>query len=538
MSEPETQVKTCYLNDSPTGDTDNATLDLDLPFVQSPYMTRGIGRISFWYKTWENDGDPPATIYLRSSPVGTNIWSTWNEIGVITNVANTNYTYFTTNVYITDDYYLRIYCETNQATARACIDNVLIAEPIGADVDILDVTLHPEIPLTNDYVTLSANLDNFFLSPSNIKMRMYYNIGTNDWGDWDTNDWLSMTNNGLNTYVTDGAIPPQGIDTVVQYHVACTFEGLFAEKASPKEHKEFTNPTWYYPVDLNLSMNAGQPQTNPNPYYVVFSCLPGDVWINEINVVDEISGSLIYTNQYLELCGKTDSDIGNWQIQVLRTTFATTAIYKISSATVIQDETNGFGFWAIGSNGVQNMDMYLTNMLPENGGIRLFRSMGASETNLCYGWQQGAKDMPDNPDYHFVYIGYDDDFSAAPLALTGTGSNVFDFVWTNTGLAYTPGWANDGQTLLGENNEPTPVEIEIVDLMLTDTNIWVGFTSTDTGGLLHTLFSCSNLVEENSWYSLTNYPPPVSTDDTNWFYIPIPGAPLFRFYKIVATNAP
>ncbi len=81
------------------------------------------------------------------------------------------------------------------------------------------------------------------------------------------------TEGNIVTYQTTVPLEAGGhdIDTVVQYYVQADFDGFFSNKSSPVNHKEFSNPEWYWPVDLNTN------QPYQTPYYVVFSCLPGEV---------------------------------------------------------------------------------------------------------------------------------------------------------------------------------------------------------------------------------------------------------------------
>jgi len=538
-NEPESEFKTCFLNNSATGGTHaGVTLDIDKPYVQSPLLTKGIGEISFWYRNWETDGEPGSTIYLRSAVTRTNAPEDWNEIGVISGITNTSYRYFATNYYITTNYFLRLYCDTNMPAARLCLDNVLITEPVGADLDIDSVTVIPQIPLHTNPVRLSADLTGFLLSPSNIEVWTCYYIGTNEWGNWPDTNWIPMdavtTNGAVLSYTSTSSIPTYlvGIDTVVQYHVWYSFDGQFAEHASPKIHTDFfTNPPWYYPVDLN----AGRAYTNP--YYFVFSCLPGQAWINELNIIDDAYHPAAYM-QYVELCGWTGINISNWWIDVYNNSFQKTGHYPVTNDATIANHTNQYGFWVLGDTNTPGRNATLTNTLPTIGGIHLRRSMGAYEHAVCYDtWDgQGGKNMTNDPSYRFVYIGYDDDWEDVTLSLTGTGSNKYDFAWVNTATDYNPGSINVNQTLV-QRNVPI-LSIDITDLFMTDTNALIGFTSTCTGDWVHTLFSSTNLTDTNSWYALTNNPAPVSPDVTNWFTVPLETSSPSYYYQVTATNGP
>jgi len=529
----EYNVKTCYLNNSTDTDTDGTTYNEYMPHVQSPYLANGIGEIGFWYRSWEPDGSPQAKIYIRSATNDLAPLQNWTNICELSGIVNTQYCYFSTNFYITDYHYVRIYCETD-STARACLDNVLITEPAGADFDIANVTIIPAVPLFTNTVRVSADLTHYMLSPSNINLRAYYHIGTNNWASWTTNDFVPLyfqTNiSGTRTYTSSIAIPVQGIDTVVQYYVSCTFNGEFAEEASPKQYKEFTNPNWYDPTDLNRYHGK------TNPYYFVFSCPTGFVWINEFNIWDGLT-AFTRSNQYVELCGKANSIISNWWIQVMNSSFVTTAVYTVTNNAVLANETNGYGFWVIGSNCLSglDLDMFLTNTLPDSGAIRLMRSMGAIEHGVSYG-NSGAS-MTNNPAHHLVFAGIDDDFDDFPVALTGMGSNAWNFLWSVSTAPFTPGSINSGQTLLGsqsQNEPPSLVEIQIADFWLTSTNVWI--VCNGTNEWVPTTWYSTNLVNTN-WSLVTNSQYSYSSGTyTQWFNIMTNS--WNYFYKVIATNTP
>jgi hypothetical protein len=339
-----------------------------------------------------------------------------------------------------------------------------------------------------------------FLEPSNIVLRAYYRIGTGDWGTWSGENMLAMTavatNGNAVTYRTTGTIPAQSIDSVVQYYVEATYDGLFSEYASPKTCRTFTHPSWYHPVNLN----QGEPA--PVPYYIVFSCRPGEVWINEVNIVEGVFSGVTAT-QYIELAGLAGVNIGNWNVSILNTSFVRKGLYSIAGGTTL-DNQDGFGFWVLGETNMgSKAQMYLTNTIPEYGGVRLIRSMGAYEDGVCFGDSDAAENMTNNPAQRMKYAGHDDAWVAvSPLALEGTGSNKTDFtVWLND-KDHTPGGVNVNQTLVKGNGPPETIEIEISAFWRDGNELWMVFNGTND--MDPTPWYSTNLMVTDGWTEVTD----------------------------------
>jgi hypothetical protein len=460
----EFDVKTCFLNNDSATDTGGHFFEDDMAYVQSPIMPKGIGEISFWYRNWEPDGSPAATIRMASAPSAETPGSNWTDFCTISGITNTDFAFFKTNIYNTSDRFIRIYCETNPSAVRVALDNVLITEPIAADFRLSNIHTIPEVPIYSDSVFVSAKVTDKLLNPTNIQLQLAYYVSSNNWANWPSTNWIPMTTNGdANTYVTTASIPAQEIDEVVQYAVIATYGGDVVENTgrSPKTSREFDNPPWYYPVDLN----AGQ--VNTNPYYFVFSCPTGAVWINEVNYY---SGQGLDNKdyEYVEICGKSGSVVTNWRVELVNGG-ATPPLYQAYGTYPItnryyMDESNpnSYGFWILGDPGVSPLDAILSNaqagnahIWPPSGGngngIRLVRSMGAWADSVCYG-----TNMPG-----FRYIGtkkanwiFD---AMGPLYASGTGTRPSDFDWVfqnETGLE-SPGQVNTNQTLISYGSTQT-----------------------------------------------------------------------------------
>lgn len=529
---PENDVKTCYLNNSPTFRTPPGTkYTNDLAYVQTPKLRRGIGEISFWYRSWETDGNPPARIIIKASDDWKKAPSLWSNILVINNITNTDYLFFTTNIYEADYRYLRIYCSTSPTYARVCLDNILVAQPVGADFEIPRLRTIPTVPVYSNTVRISCDIDSFLLNPSNIHIRAYYKINTNNWANWSSTNYIELdqvtTGYNYRTFTSTASIPTQAIDTVVQFYLHCTFDGIFSHKASPKKHKAFKNPSWYYPVDLNQRLGA------TNPYYFVFSCSTGVVWVNEINYKYGVGAN----TEYVELCGWAGAIVNNWRLELVDVSQNVYGSYPLG-ISAMPSKTNGYGFWVLGDSGWPYKDAVFTNAqynsghLWNPGAVRIVRSMGAYADYVSYG--NGGYVIP-----RAKYIGYKTSPSLdIPLTLVGTGKLVSMFTWSTDAWDYTVGDINYGQTLIppGESMPYPPIVLEITRLWMLSTNTWISYNLSGGHLPVPSLWYSTNLLRTN-WYKII---PAGGTTNSNictqWFGVPT--TQKQHFYRVRATNTP
>ena len=514
--------------------------------VQSSKMPRGIGEISFWYKKWENTPSLPATMSIKVAPSYTLPEVQWTEIATITNIVAGEWRYFRELFYDATNRFVRFYAGLAPSN-RICIDDLLIMEPLGADLIVSDLVTDPAIPLDGEPVYIQANLGQYLLDVTVTNVELRYVVGTNNWAAWDPGTAINMsmvTNNpmaGTYTWRADTPIPGYAVDTTVQYYLFCEFDGRFADRGgSPKSYKTFVNPSHYEPTDYN-ELYGG---TNSIPYYIVFSCLPGAVWINELNTTDGIGFlTTTYLNEFIELCGPNSVDIANWRIEIINQNAATVAVYQLASNASISNTTaEGYGFWVLGDSGVANTDLIFTNTVPGGaggadqsmpepvGGVKLVRSMGAVEYQVCYG--EGLGHPPNLLD--FEYIGDDPAFNpenmlewwSGSLQRTGyvdTGTN-----WLHTNGSHTPGALNTNQYV------PPPTGVVIItltDMRLLGATIELDYTQVGSATPSAPWYS-TNLVAD-SWAELTNYNGPTESSGTYTVTFDLPTNYPVYFYKIV-----
>ncbi len=109
---------------------------------------------------------------------------------------------------------------------------------------------------------------------------------------------------------TEGTVVVQYVVTVYYYERGGTDELSATIGDGTVEGEEWTNPTWYTPVDYNDSYGNGHEHFSP--YTILDAVLPGRVWINELNWNDGEYRSV--TNQFIELAVPWGVDLKNWRL--------------------------------------------------------------------------------------------------------------------------------------------------------------------------------------------------------------------------------
>lgn len=516
------------------------------PYVQTPYLVDGIGEISFWMRRWAMDG---GLDYGRLRIEKSQDAETWSLL-LATNVTEDAYQFVRIPYYDLSNRFVRISNTiTGDVPDRICIDEILVAAPLATDLVVTNLVTVPEVPLYTDDVKVRMTLTDFILGPSNVSASLFYKEGTADWAAWQPGDPgvvempMSCVDSNLAVvpaeYVweTDGAIPAKAIDAVVQYYARVSFDGRqLAQFSSPKEHKAFRNPEWYHPADYNLAYGD---EAHHIPYYVVYSCPTGSVWINELNALRitwEYGG-----DEYIELCGPQGANIENWVIKIIRTDLKTNGWYVIkTNPSLHRNPTNGHAFWLLGD-AVVNPDQTFTNTpdfygfnLPYGaGGIQLLRSMGAAEHSISYSTDFGSPPNIVENGIVYEYIGnagFEDNRS---LGLVGTGSTRSDFTWAAVS-PMSPGAQNAGQTL--EGNAPPPVVwLELAQYVL-GTNVQL-LVSLENAADPEPWYA-TNLTETNPWHPVPEYTRQPSNGQY-WVRFDYPTAGPVSFFRVNAsTNSP
>ncbi len=525
------------------------------PYIRTPKMNNGIGEISFWYAMLDN---PSATLdyaILRVEKSDTGEDYDWDILTEF-EVGSADYQFFSTNIYDTVSKYIRFsnVTSTSGVPKRLALDDILIIDPYATSLDVKTVRTVPEQPLSTDKVKVQAELTNYKFGPYDINPVTYYYYSTNLWGKWATNladGMLEMeliaTDTNVSptvyTYQTIGEIPANDPNICVQYFVSVAYDGdVFADKTSPRIFRQaLSNPSWYEPI--NYYTAYGSSEYN-NPYYIVYSCPPGAVWFNEVNVEDgyydewgwEIETG---TNGYVELTGKAGIDISGWSLEMYNTQNQKVKTYTIGPSTILANDKDGYGFFVFGAPLVQNKDLQLTedfgdlfdgpNYIKDPGGLILKRDFGAIEYKICFNSTILTA-------YGFEYIG--DDFAididwlpaAKSLQLTGTGSNYYNFAWSWE-EGFTPGTVNTGQTITGGGSNE--FSITVTDYWFDGTTVYIVSEGTGAWTTPEVWYSTNLTVASPEWFMHGGVSYEGSSSVvTQWFTIPASPTSPTTYYRI------
>ena len=501
------ESKGCYLNNDVNDETNPSPLDRDLPNLQSPILVNGLGNLSFLARAY--DTGSPATVYVYAS---TNGWSLPRENWVLIHqFDDIDHEYFKPYSYkpVDGSMYdaIRIETSLDPGGARACIEEVVVSEPVYPGFDIVDVELLlserdgsigiRKQPLAFEDVHVQARVINQQLSPSNIVLYVSYYVGDDVWG---VDNWNSPVvtkrmhevdgQPGLyRTRDDEGDVPglPQsqigGIlgqedGDVVQYRVWASYLGGIPLY---EYQEEFVNPSWYYPVDLNVE----RADEGWSPYYIVYGVPPSTVWVNEVNVSDLIYGDGfvvqhgIWENAYIEIAAPAWLDLGGWQIDLVTQGDYVNHTITIPSGLPAQNPvTNGYAFFVIADTippypgqtpsldkvdfGYAGLRWNLPSRTP--GGVRLRRPQGMYEQTIAYDdasrnmsgpYYDGKVWAGADPEGKFVYVG--EEQNEGSLSRIGVGDTTNTWVYPllpeygqdhdDFALNYTPGLPNGLQPL-------------------------------------------------------------------------------------------
>ncbi|MCL1921113.1 MAG: InlB B-repeat-containing protein [Kiritimatiellaeota bacterium] len=545
--------KSAFLNNSPTMGVDFTQLEFD-PYVMSPKLLRGLGRVSFLARAYD-----PATVNTENAVVTvqatTNEWSVripdwqWEDIHSFT--LHTNAFYRPYSVTLTNG--LNNYKAVRLAVKggktepggpdgrqRICLDEILVTEQIYAKFDIANVKLLLETgeetrqPMEGQDIGVEAQLTNMLLEPTNITLRLAYVIGTDTWGVFDGArscpmylvDEENRIYRTAEPFMLHG-IPEQNRNTIVQYMVIAEYEeaGKSGRYEIQQEMPSFTNPEWYDPVDLNKQFGATSDRWSP--YYIVYDVSPGSVWINEINIRENMGVGDQY-NPYIEIVVPGWMDLNGWSIDFLSglPSMPTTNNLRIESTAVSKnlDDDTGYAYYVIGPSVMSKTDyvvenlnsFYMSSIFISPYAARLKRPSGIHEQTVVFDYMPEYQ-SPDGKTWasQFTdgvahYVGYDQPDGS--LSFIGTVTeHLGQFIREDSTNTWESGKSNFNWTP-GEPNmrgQPLPPVPQPGGSNVLITSVMSSMNGTQNGQRIGTLLikirknTSTNIVyEADNWYRL------------------------------------
>jgi len=399
-----------FRNVSPTGSDQ---------FLLSPFVSQGLGLLSFWYRNWTTNSSGASSFVVEKSDNATN----WVAVVSTNNITTTNYTQYSVVLNDTNRYFVRI--RKSAGNERLLLDDVFLTSDTNtSDVLISDVQLSPEHPWTNDSVSVSAKIDLLYGATDPEVQLFYKKEGAANYTT------IAMAANG-SRYETISEIPPFPTGSKILYFIRVDFQGPGSSSTSPRFYPSDGNPTFY-----GISRNP-----------------PGSVWINEIDYWNLYGGTdvfdgVVINGEFVELAGAAGINISGFSIELMdyREAFADQPFdrYTITNFVMPDDTLDGYGFFVLGGSNVAPRDILMTNYLSSYipGAVRLRNEFGILEQEIAYGGTPPGVETPGTDDVDTI------DILLLPytnsVALVGGGNTYGEFNWSTNRI--TPGAANHFQS--------------------------------------------------------------------------------------------
>ncbi len=150
--------KACFLNNSTTAEADPVQ-DLSDPYVQTPVLSAGLGYLSFSARAYATG--QVATVYLYASTNGWNASADkWFEVYRFGSITNTLYARYSFEVPAgVDCDAIRLMTHTTGGAARACVEDVVAAEPSAVIADVVSVRAsRPQQTITQSGTAVDVTL--------------------------------------------------------------------------------------------------------------------------------------------------------------------------------------------------------------------------------------------------------------------------------------------------------------------------------------------------------------------------------------------
>ncbi len=252
--------------------------------------------------------------------------------------------------------------------ARPFRNNLMSTDPVA---DILSAN---EQPLAGEswgvqaQLTLQQLADEVDLSRG-LKVSLSYYSGDTPWGYDNWKDLASAVTDIELTQVGDatnlifrsvGTTPAELVPPAVKAGVFVQFmlKVTYYDRGG-REYESlmssWTQPTWYYPIDLNGTGTGGYDSedfSKYSAYTILDSVSPGRAWINEVNWNDgrasETDGVRCETNQFIEICVPSGADMNGWRVRVRNTENGEKTLARfgvtVPATTVTTKAVSGYEF--------------------------------------------------------------------------------------------------------------------------------------------------------------------------------------------------
>ena len=408
--------------------------------ITSPYIDT-VGSLSFMYRMGVSSGDDKARFKVEVSSDNKS-WTTITASLAGTDEWQSYGYWFPTN---SAWHYVRI----SQTTSgkRFFIDDIGVNDFAPVPSVSFSSTLDPAYPAVKESFRLTAtayprNGADILSVTGFVKYTKSGRFTALPMADEGAGDWASDTQPGRN-----------GGESIISYATV-----------------------WYGGVGV-VPGNPGYAVTNLSSSVTtvtVSSVKSGEVWINELSYerlippddeTDDWGWQYNQDHEFVEICGKAGTDIGNWKIQLAyalsadiaaHSNQAIYATYTIPAGTKLTDADNGYGFWLLADSYVDGRDQTLDTLEPLDaegwgelirshirdaaGVVRLVNQYGGIMQSVSYGaYADSSEHLPASQT-----SGQDNTNS---IALGGKGGLYTDFAWASK--EPTPGTVNGNQTLDG-----------------------------------------------------------------------------------------
>lgn len=478
-------------------------------YLQSPTFPDGIGPISFWYRS-DQTTTPATCIY--EVQISTNNGVSWYTNASVNVPSNAGWTAYSAFLAISNPAALRLY--HLNGGRRVAFDNVSVSVLQPPANLLMNGYNLPTAPYTNDSVQLVCDVIPIYNAYA-TNVVAYYRVGTT--GAFTA---VSMVlTNGLTYYATSN-IAPRAPGTHVQYFFRANFAGPGSSLTSPA----------FYPI-------AG---SNAPAEYIVPRSHPGQVWINEINYVNNaFDGPTADMWEFIELCAPSGFDLAGWRVDLYEAGFDPQNPYYLYSSYTLPtnarptNTVSGYGFYLLGDSSVAPQRL-LTNFSlegPESniqdvyGAVRLLNESGGTEQEVSYG-----ADFP----YFDFFDAAEDSFSTNPpdpsLQLVGFGTNESSLTWFTNSMS--PGTVNVGQQFTDQSLIGPPNAY--VDRMSVSTNVTM-LVYGNSNNWFAAPYYATNLVGIQSWLPVTPFNL-LWSSGTNTVTFPVPDSAKSHSYRMLFTK--